>query len=547
VAGFAVGSYADSGRTFVDTALVDRVELLRGPASSLYGSDAFGGIVAFATLSPASLLRDPAQGTALRTEAGYAGADAAWHGVLVAAGDAGEAGRWLAGYAYRSGRELATVADVEPDVRDYTSDSIMLKYESPALAGAPVRLTFETGHIVQQADVTAFLGLARSVRKHHLAARGRLERTFSSEPGAGADRPRHLDRCRRLEALLAIDADTAGYPGNAQGRAATHAGRATRPRLRVERSFLWLRVYGHERRARRSLWHGLVYGAELARSRLEELRAGLQTTIATDITTPVILGETFPLRDLPLTDVTRIGVFIQDEISRNDERWSLVPALRVDYYDLAPRADAIYSADNPATKPVGLDELSFAPKFGATWRATQATTVFFQYAHGFRSPPPEDVNVGLEIPLFNVRAIPNPDLQPETSDGFEIGLRVATPGIKFTASLYQNEYRDFIESKINLGVDATTGVILFQSRNVARARIQGAELTTAVDGAVLAPTLEGWTARLAAAFARGEDLERDKPLNSIDPPDLVLGLRYQSTAARWGVEMVTTAGAAQRS
>jgi hemoglobin/transferrin/lactoferrin receptor protein len=157
------------------------------------------------------------------------------------------------------------------------------------------------------------------------------------------------------------------------------------------------------------------------------------------------------------------------------------------------------------------------------------------------------VNIGLEIPLFNVRAIPNPGLQPETSDGFEIGLRVDNAGRQVSrASLYQNEYRDFIESKINLGVDPTTGVILFQSQNVARARIQGAELTTAVDGAVLAPTLEGWTARLAAAFARGEDLERDKPLNSIDPPDLVLGLRYQSAAARWGVELVTTAVAAQR-
>ncbi len=49
--GFAVGSYADSGRAFVDAAFVDRVEFLRGPASSLYGSDAIGGVVAMTTLT----------------------------------------------------------------------------------------------------------------------------------------------------------------------------------------------------------------------------------------------------------------------------------------------------------------------------------------------------------------------------------------------------------------------------------------------------------------------------------------------------------------
>jgi hemoglobin/transferrin/lactoferrin receptor protein len=54
--GFAVGSYADTGRVFVDPAFVDRVEFLRGPASSLYGSDAIGGVVAMTTLTPGRLL-----------------------------------------------------------------------------------------------------------------------------------------------------------------------------------------------------------------------------------------------------------------------------------------------------------------------------------------------------------------------------------------------------------------------------------------------------------------------------------------------------------
>src|SRR5512139_3908408 len=54
--GFAVGNFADSGRSFVDPAFLQRVEVLRGPASALYGSDAIGGVVAMTTVSPGSVL-----------------------------------------------------------------------------------------------------------------------------------------------------------------------------------------------------------------------------------------------------------------------------------------------------------------------------------------------------------------------------------------------------------------------------------------------------------------------------------------------------------
>ena len=129
----------------------------------------------------------------------------------------------------------------------------------------------------------------------------------------------------------------------------------------------------------------------------------------------------------------------------------------------------------------------FAPKLGATYRVSDRLGVFFQYAHGFRSPPPEDVNIGLEVPLFNVRAIPNPDLQPETSDGFEVGLRLTGLAVALTASVFHTEYSDFIESKVNLGVDPVTGVTLFQSQNVAEARIYGAELDARIAAGAWSP------------------------------------------------------------
>jgi hemoglobin/transferrin/lactoferrin receptor protein len=272
----------------------------------------------------------------------------------------------------------------------------------------------------------------------------------------------------------------------------------------------------------------------------------LQTNLTTGATTPTILGETFPLRDLPLSTVVEIGVFAQDEIRLADPRWTLVPALRVDYYELSPETDRIYREDNPATSPVGVDEVSFAPKLGALYRINDRLGVFFQYAHGFRSPPPEDVNIGLDLPLLNIRAVPNPDLKPERSNGYELGLRWRGAALSLTGSAYYNDYSDFIESKVNLGADPDTGVILFQSQNIAEARIYGAELAATIRAPGGDEWLDGWTARLSAAWARGDDLVRDVPLNSVDPASAVLALRYDAQSGRWGGELVTTAVEAKR-
>ena len=101
--GFAVGSYADTGRVFVDPAFVDRVEFLRGPASSLYGSDAIGGrrrdddADARATAGTGGASR-----RTLRTEAGYDTENDGWRAAALAAGEAGPT-RWLLGYARREG------------------------------------------------------------------------------------------------------------------------------------------------------------------------------------------------------------------------------------------------------------------------------------------------------------------------------------------------------------------------------------------------------------------------------------------------------------
>jgi len=149
--------------------------------------------------------------------------------------------------------------------------------------------------------------------------------------------------------------------------------------------------------------------------------------------------------------------------------------------------------------------------------------LFAHYAHGFRAPPFEDVNIAFDIPLFGYRAIPNPELRSETSDGIEVGLRHASGGTRLTAALFYSEYDDFIESRVPVGVDPTTGVLLFQSRNRDESRIYGAELqwTQRLDGLV-----EGLALDLGLSWTDGEDRRTGQTLDSLQPAEAMLSLNW---------------------
>jgi len=542
--GFSIGSYSDSGRSFVDLAFVKRVEVLRGPASSLYGSDAIGGVVAMTTLRPDDVIA-ASGGSGLRVATGYTGDDGGWNAAVLGASSFGGA-KVLLGYVYRTGSELDNAAGVPPDPRDYVSQSVLAKFDYAEAPGGPLTLTAEGGGLKQDTSVDAFERL-QGTRFASTVLLGGDD--SGSRFSVGAD--------QRLDPSDWYDSATwrAYWQGTDTTQKTVEQRSAVPPRtppVSIDRTFSYVdHTLGAEFTAVRALtsgtWnHELTYGLEYAWTRLEELRNGEQTNLVTGTTTRTILGETFPVRDFPISDVTDAGLFAQDEIRMDEGRWSVIPALRLNYYDLSPQPDPLYRADNPHVPVAGLNDVSLSPKLGLTWQASASLVGFFQYSNGFRAPPPEDVNVGLELPLFNVRAVPNPDLKPEQSNGFELGTRWNSPALSFTASGYYNDYHDFIESKVNLGADPVTKVILFQSRNIASARIYGTEASATARLGEWSHLANGWLARLSVAYARGEDLERDQPLNSVDPASGVASLGFDAASGRWGGELVTTVVAAKR-
>ena len=454
---FSIGSFSNANRNFVDLDTLKQVEIVRGPSSSLYGSDALGGVVSFITKDPSDYL-DDGKDAYFGFRLGY---DGSWNGLFGNATAAFGGERWsgLVSVGHRQGQESENQGDIAgvggartlPNPQERDGRSLLTKLVFSPAEGQRFRLTVEGNEDRADTDLLTQQG-------------------YQSLTRANNDRVIARDRQTRARVAFAYEWDdlSAGFADSLdwqvyrQDSETTQYTREERtlpaPTLRDirERAFNFdQRTHGLQANFRKafgaSVRHDLIYGLDIARTETRQKRDGLRTFPLTGVSTPVMSPDTFPVRDFPISRTTTAALYVQDEIGFADGTFRLVPGLRVDHYRLDPRHDAIFDADNPGLALADIRETAVSPKLGVVWRFAPAWSLFGGYAHGFRSPPYNDVNIGFTNVQFGYTAIANPDLKPETSDGVELGVRYAGKAAYASLSGYYNRYVDFIESMRFIG------------------------------------------------------------------------------------------------
>jgi hemoglobin/transferrin/lactoferrin receptor protein len=539
---FSIGSFSNANRNFVDLDTLKQVEVLRGPGSALYGLDALGGVVSFRTKDPADYLAG-GKSHHIGFKLGY---ESDWDGLFGGATLAGGGDRWswLVSAGHRQGREQENQGNravdgalrTAPNPQERDGRSLLAKLVFAPNDNQRLRLTIEGNEDASDTDVRSSLGaalggvtvLSQTGDDHQTRARIALEHEIDATGWRWADTLRW-----------------SVYRQDSETRQDTEEVRrlANGTRQRRNRQFNFdQRLVGIEAVFGKDVEMGGVqhlwtYGLEVTRTDTRQKRDGRATNLTTGTITPVVPPDTFPVRDFPISRVDTAALFVQDEIVLGEGSFRLVPALRIDRYALRPDVDPIFATDNPDVAVADLTETSVSPKVGMVWRFAPAWSLYAGYARGFRAPPYNDANIGFTNLAGGYTAIANPDLKPETSDGFEAGLRHNGKAAWFSFAVYDNRYRDFIESLRFIGTN-NAGLLVFQSQNVADARIYGAELKGGIDFGVMSEGLQGWSLRGAAAYARGEDRTADLPLDSIDPLRGSLGLAFERE--RWGAELAGT-------
>ncbi len=212
-----------------------------------------------------------------------------------------------------------------------------------------------------------------------------------------------------------------------------------------------------------------------------------------------------------------VGLFVHDDWDPS-EKWTISASGRLDYFrseakdDVPNYTGSTESSDYPVTGSAGviyrpIPILHFTANSSTTYRAPTSTEKF-------------EMSSGFE---------PNPDLDPEKGMTHEVGIRLRLPIVTANLTGFWSEYEDLIVRKT---VDSTiyAGTTATQRQNVGEARIKGLEL----DASWVAN--ENWKAFMNAAYLHGTDTKTDTPLPYIAPLNGLVGVRYTPDSKDFYIE-----------
>lgn len=526
---FSFGAQAAGRGDYVDLGLLRSVEILRGPASALYGSDGLAGMVSFVTADPADFL--DGRSLAGMARASYDSADGQWSTTGVLAGETGPFSAMIA-YTRREGHELDNKGTndapnstrTRPNPADTRVEAIIGKLAFDMGGAGRLRLTGETLGDSMAVNVLSgrTAGTLAPTSVMNLAANDRIARDRVA-----------LDWLLTGSGMIER-ASLAGYWQDGRNSQRSDEDRNIAPdRLRINTfdnrvigaaGDLTLRPGVGEDAGR------LMFGADISVTRQNGLRDG---------TVPP-MGETFPTRPFPETDFTLAGGFAGAELRLAGGDIILFPALRFDHYRLNPENDPLL----PNFTGARSSGSRFSPRMGVTWRVSDTVSLVGNYAQGFKAPTPSQVNQffeNLTSPFASYRTIQNPDLEPETSRAFEAGLRVQDDIFSGSITAFTGTYRNFISQEQIGGTGSIANPIRFQFINLARAEIHGVEARGSLRPA------DGWTIDAAFAWAKGDSIRNGvrTPLLTIDPLRLVGGVGYRDPGNRFGGQIIATVAASK--
>lgn len=519
------------GRDTLSLELLKRIELVRGPSSVLYGSDALAGLVNFITLEPSDFLKasdgssKPMGG---KLSMRYAGDDQSAALAASLAYQQSDTLQWLLTGSSAHANALdnmgvndsASVDRTRPNPQSDKAGSVLGKFVLQPQAGQKHVLTFE--HVKKDSQIEL------------LSSRTKAPFVAASVMDESATKTMQRQRLA-WNANYSLDAAMADYfqtTAAVQSTTAQDNGRTLRKDMGLR-----IRDTSYNERA----WQLGVQADKLLRINsnwVQKITYGLDLS-STDVSSffdgsdPAPLPTYLPKKYFPDTRDSTTASFLQSEFA--SEQWRITPGLRWEQFDLKVLRQSGFSPPS-AILGKSLSGVNVSPKLGALHTLSRQWSLFANYASGFRAPNAAQVNGFTENPTPStfVSLLPNPDLKPETSRNLELGVRARLDSLSFDAAVFAGHFHQLIVDKKPLGGAGLAGdPLLFQTVNIDNASIDGFEIKGLMDlGSVAQGTL---TMPFSYGSANGRNNSTGRPLSAIDPSKLTVGLKYKTV--QWDVQL----------
>jgi hemoglobin/transferrin/lactoferrin receptor protein len=452
---FASGPYAQTHRNYVDPEIVKRVEILRGPASVLYGSSAIGGAVSYYTLDPDDIIK-PGEDVGARLKTGYSSADNSWLNSATVAGRhqdfdgllhlSQRNGRETESYDDHGGTGLGRTAANPQDVR---ATNVLAKLGWNYGEESRLGLTYE--HYKDDTDsnlksavggpfTPAAMGWYKSRTGNDTLTRERfgINNNFALNSLL-------VDHVKWSLNYQVAKTDQSTLELYAPPRRTVNRMRDTKYEEKQ-----W--VFDAQLDKAFSIadtQHVLTYGTTIKQDKVTGLRTGDAACAAIagacrviGAPSPIDSDHPKPASDFPDPTINTYSLFAQDEIRWND--WTFLPGLRYEYTKLDPHITQNFlNTANPGGGGAVSSENKtwhrWTPKLGVTYALTDHYTWYGQYAEGFRTPTAKALYGRFENTTTGYIVQPNPNLEPEKSKSYETGLRGNFESGSFDVAVFYNK------------------------------------------------------------------------------------------------------------
>lgn len=531
-----VGQGFNVGRDYFDLEILRTAEIIRGPASTLYGSDALGGAVSYFTLDPSSLLNAAGVDSSTALSSKFGSENSGFVSTLVQINRFGNLDALLA-YTRRDSAETANLGDDQDNSRNNILGRFVYRLNDESA------LDFTAEYFDNTSDTTTSeenLPLISSTTTGYTeqidTERSRLSLAYKYE---NEERESFLNfgqaRVYFQNSQTTENNERTFLPFNSRTM------QLSPPAARISRNSFTDRVFGGDVQLRSDFdWgesaHQLTYGVDISNTFNARPRDRTQISLATGEATQTAIPDNFPTKDFPDSNTFRIGVYLQDEIEIPSARLSIIPGLRYDYYNLSVNSDEDFERNGAVAAEFNDGALS--PNLALVYQPTDNISLYGRYSRGFRAPLYNEVNSGFTNQVFGYRTLPNPDLDAETSNSFELGMKGAYPQLDFGLTGFYNRYDSFIDLQL-VDTEQINGrpFSVFQNVNIDNAETYGLEAKAEYR---FSDEPHGFSLLSSLAWTVGNNLTGDRPLATIDPIGAILGLRYRAPEEKWGAEFITT-------
>ena len=536
--------YFGYGKDSFEMDNLQSVQIVRGPASVLYGADAMGGAVIFTTKTARDYVNSDS-GSYFNVRSMASDADDQYKTGATAAFQNGDVGL-IAQFTQRNWNEHEVNGSGKVNPQDGNSDGILLKGFWDISDNQRLSISLES--VEQEADFILESDLGRSVSSslgYDQTERERIGFEYVLERDSGLfDDLQILFNVQDTDASQRTIQNRTSFsfvnPRNPRSFGGAAAIRDTM--FEFDQETTALNVNLRKSLSSGSLTHSFAYGFNFDETDTERPRDRFDRNVATGTVSreisafPMAPAEVFPNKSFPDTTTKRWGIYLQDEIQISDSGLTIIPGVRYDRYDMEANVDALLDGTNLVAGfgyPVeDFDDGEVSLSLGALYDLDDTYSLFGQYAEGYRAPNFNEANQAFVNLGFGYAVLPNPEIDAESSDSVELGIRADYENAFLSLSVFSNNYEDFISSNF---IGREGGLSLYQNQNIQDVEIQGAELLSYFY------LNNEWRVRASVAYARGDNETDDVPIDTVDPLTVVAGLRYDNANGNWGGELLVTA------